>query len=254
MKIAVCIKHVAALEDEIELSPDGRDLDAEYLEHSLNEWDACAIEQALRVKDAVGDAELVAVTFGDDGSEESLRRCVAMGVDRVVRVDSGETSISVLESVTTARALASVLATESPDLVLTGAQSSDTVQGATGGALGELLGFPVVAVVRELTVTASVARCHRELEGGIVEVIEADLPAVVTIQTGVNEPRYVNLRAIKQADRHEVEVVAAPDVAAPATRVTRMFVPERSGDVEMLSGSPEAVAKRIQELIAEAAA
>jgi electron transfer flavoprotein beta subunit len=188
----------------------------------------------------------VVVTVGDAEAEGALRRCLAMGADRAIRVDAEP-----LDPVSTARALAGAVAAESPDLVLTGVQSADSVQGATGVALAELLGLPRVAVVTKLDWSGSgPATVSRELEGGLVDVVEVDTPAVLTIQTGINEPRYANLRAIKQAEQHEIAVVGA-DPGEPAYRVRRMFSPPRGAGAELLDGDAATVAQRIVELVRE---
>src|ERR1700694_2403009 len=144
MKIVVCVKLVKVLGDEVEFTPDGLDVDPDYLEHALNEWDACALEEALQIRERLGEAEVVAVTAGDKKSEDALRRCLAMGAERAVRVDS-----AAIDPIATAIALASAVAPESPDLVLCGVQSSDSVQGSSGTALAERLGLPRVAVVKK---------------------------------------------------------------------------------------------------------
>ena len=186
------------------------------------------------------------VTVGDDETEGALRRCLAMGADRAIRV-----AAEPLDPIATARALAGVVAAESPHLVLTGVQSADSVQGSTGVALAELLGLARVAVVTHLDWSGSgPATVHRELEGGLVDVVEVDTPALLTIQTGINEPRYANLRAIKQAEQQEIAVVQA-DPGEPAYRVRRMFAPPRGEGAELLNGSPAAVAQRILELVQE---
>ncbi len=169
-----------------------------------------------------------------------------MGADRAVRV-----AAEPLDPISTARALAAVVARESPDLVLTGVQSADSVQGATGVALAELLGLPRVAVVTSVEWSGSgPATVSRELEGGLVDLVEVDTPAVLTIQTGINEPRYANLRAIKQAEQHEIAVVEA-DPGEPAYRVRRMFTPPRGEGAELLNGDPATQAQRILELVRE---
>jgi len=169
-----------------------------------------------------------------------------MGADRAIRVDAEP-----LDPISTARALAGVVAAESPDLVLTGVQSADSVQGSTGVALAELLGLPRVAVITKLDWNGSgPAIVDRELEGGLVDVVEVDTPAMVTIQTGINQPRYANLRAIKQAEQHEISVVGA-DPGEPSYRVRRMFTPPRGAGAEMLDGGPAQVAQRIVELVKE---
>jgi electron transfer flavoprotein beta subunit len=188
----------------------------------------------------------VVVTVGDEEAEGALRRCLAMGADRAIRVDAEP-----VDPVSTARALAVVVTAESPDLVLTGVQSADSVQGSTGVALAELAGLPRVAVVTRLDWNGSgPATVDRELEGGLVDVVEVDTPAVLTIQTGINQPRYANLRAIKQAEQQMITVVPA-DVGEPAYRVRRMFAPPRGAGAEMLDGGAAQVAQRILELVRE---
>jgi electron transfer flavoprotein beta subunit len=248
MKIVVCIKQVATLGDEVEFTPDGRGVDPDYFEYALNEWDTYATEEAVRLKEA-GDGEVVVVTCGDEESEAGLRRCLAMGADRAIRVESGE--LEPCDPISTARALAEAVRAEGPDLVLCGVQSADAVQGATGTALAELLGLPRVAVVKNLDYSADGAVVHRELEGGLVDVMEVQTPALLTIQTGINEPRYATLRAIKQAEQQEIEVLDLPDTGPPAARVRRMFVPPRGQGADMLGDDPGDVAAKIKQLVEE---
>jgi electron transfer flavoprotein alpha/beta subunit len=204
------------------------------------------VEEALRIRERLGEGEVVAITVGDEESEGALRRCLAMGADRAVRVDAEP-----LDPISTARALAPAIAAESPDLVLAGVQSADSVQGSTGTALAELVGLPRVAVVTRFEWDGSgPATVDRELEGGLVDVVEVETPALLTIQTGINQPRYANLRAIKQADQQEIAVVAA-ETGEPAYRVRRMFTPPRGEGAQLLDGGPAQVAERILELVQE---
>ena len=250
MKIVVCVKQVAVLGDELEFTPDERGVDPDYFDFALNEWDSYATEEAVRIKEAAGDGEVVVVTCGDEDAEDALRRCLAMGADRGVRVD-GE-SLEAGDAISTARALAGVVGRESPDLVFCGVQSSDAVQGATGTALAELLGLPRVAVVKKLEWDgAGKAVFQRELEGGLVDVGEVETPAVLTIQTGINEPRYATLRAIKQAEQQEIDVVEPEGLGAPAARIRRMFVPPKGEGAEMLGDDPAEVAGKIKQLVEE---
>jgi electron transfer flavoprotein beta subunit len=246
MRLLVAVKQIKVLGDELALAPDGRDVDPEYLDRALNEWDACATEEALRVRERLGEGEVVVVTVGDGEAEGALRRCLAMGADRAIRIDAEP-----VDPISTARALAGVVAGESPDLVLTGVQSADSVQGSTGVALAELVGLPRVAVVTKLSWSGTgPATVDRELEGGLADVVEVDTPALLTIQTGINEPRYANLRAIKQAEQHEIAVVTA-DTGEPSYRVRRMFAPPRGAGAELLDGNPAQIAQRITELLRE---
>lgn len=249
MKIAVCVKQVAAIADEVEFDPDERDVDRDFVDRALNEWDTYALEEALRLRDERG-GEVFALTVGDDESEEVLRRCAAMGADRVVRISSA--ALPGPDPIAIARALASVLAEERPDIVLCGAQSSDAVQGATASALAGVLGLPVVAVVRriELSADGTSVVVDRELERGVVDVTEADLPAVLSVQTGINQPRYVTLRAIQEATARGLPVIEPAEAGPVGYRVRRMFVPERR-QAAMISGSPAEIARRILEIVEE---
>ena len=247
MKVVVCVKQIAQLGDEIEFTDDERDVDPDYLDYALNEWDTYATEEALRLRESAGEGEVVVVSVGSEDSEEAMRRCLAMGADRGIRIDTEER----LDPVRVARALAEVVRAESPDLVFTGVQSADSVQAATGTALAELLDLPRVAVVTKIELGDGKATVNRELEGGLVDVIEVDTPALLTIQTGINEPRYATLRAIKQAEEKEIDVRQPGDLGEPAYGVRKMFVPPKGEGAEMLDGSASDVAQRIKEIVEE---
>ena len=247
LKVVVCVKQVAQLGDEVEFTEDERDVDPDFLDPALNEWDTFATEEALQIRERAGDGEVVVVTVGDDGADDALRRCLAMGADRAIRIEVEER----LDPIATARALADAVSSEEPDLVLCGVQSSDSVQAATGTALAELLDLPRVAVVNKLSLGEGAATLNRELEGGLVDVVEVETPCLLTIQTGINEPRYATLRAIKQAEQKEIDVREPADFGEPAYRVRRMFVPPKGEGAEMLDGSPADVARRIKEIVAE---
>jgi electron transfer flavoprotein beta subunit len=253
LRVVVCVKQVSVLGDEVEFTDDERDVDPDYLERALNEWDVAAVEEALRIRESLGEGEgeneVVVVTVGDAESTEALRRCLAMGADRAIRVEAE--GVDDADPLTVARGLASVARRENPDLVLCGVQSSDSVQAATGVMLAELLDVARVAVAIkvELDTEARTAQVHRELEGGLLDVVEIDLPAVLTIQTGINEPRYATLRAIKQANLKEIEVTELDAAPAGAYRVRRMYVPERGAGAELLGDEAAAVAARIAELV-----
>ena len=247
MKVVVCVKQVAVLGDEVEFTEDERDVDPDFLDFALNEWDTYATEEALRLVEAAGSGEVVVVSVGDEETEDCMRRCLAMGADRGIRVETEGR----LDPIQVARALAEVVEAESPDLVFAGVQSSDSVQAATGGALAGLLGLPSVAVVTKIELENGKATAHRELEGGLVDVVEVDTPALFTIQTGINEPRYATLRAIKQAEEKEIDVRQASELGEPGYRVRKMFVPPKGEGAEMLDGGAAEVAQRIREIVQE---
>lgn len=250
MDIAVCVKHVATLGDEMEIDDAGNDVDPDYLEWTINEWDTYAVEEALRLREAAGTGEVVLVTVGPGEADESLRRGLAMGADRAVRVDPGDRA-GVLDPLSIARGLAGAVEGDRFDLILAGVQSSDAVQAATGTMLAQLLGLPAVAVVKriELDSGAGRARVHRELEGGLIDVMGVDLPALLTVQTGINEPRYANLRAIKAARDKEITVRELDAGTGGCATVTRMFAPPSGETAELLGDDPAEVAARIIEIV-----
>jgi electron transfer flavoprotein beta subunit len=247
VKVVVCVKQVAVLGDEVEFTDDERDVDPDYLDYALNEWDTYATEEALRLSEAAGDGEVVVVSVGPEDAEEAMRRCLAMGAHRGIRIDTDDP----LDPIQLGRALAEVVRAESPDLVFAGVQSADSVQAATGTALAELLDLPRVAVVTKIELGDGKATVNRELEGGLLDVVEVDTPALFTIQTGINEPRYATLRAIKQAEEKEIDVRQPGDLGGSAYRVKKMFVPPKGEGAEMLNGSAADVAQKIKEIVEE---
>jgi electron transfer flavoprotein beta subunit len=259
VKIVVPVKQVAVLDEEFELLEDRPGVDPDALEWELNEWDDFSLEAALQLREAQGEGEVVVLSVGDEEAEEGLRACLAKGADRALRI--WEDSLDGADALAVARVLAAAVERESPDLVLCGVQSSDTVNGATGVALAAHLRLPHVAVVKALDYDAASnsATVERELEGGLIELLRVRLPALLTIQTGINEPRYANLRAIKQAKEKPLEVLSLPALgldeqavaSAAGARVRSLAPPDAGGGAEMLNGSPSAVAQRIAEIVRE---
>lgn len=258
MKVVVPVKQVAALDDDFELLDDGSGVDPDFVQTELNEWDSYSLEAALQLRDgAGGDGEVVVLTVGDDESEEVLLGCLAMGADRALRV--WDESLGGADALAVARVLAAAVARESPDLVLCGVQSSDAVNGATGVALAGYLELRHVAVVKDIEYAAadSELTVKRELEGGLMEILRVRMPALLTIQTGINEPRYANLRAIKQAREKPMDVStpaqlgldAGAVAAAAGSRRRDLRPPERGEGAEMLPGSADQVAARIMEIV-----
>ena len=260
MKILVAVAEVAEVEDDFEI--DGLAIDERYLTYDLNEWDDYAVEEAVQIAEAAGDdVEVVSVTVGPERAEETIRMALAKGVDRAVRVwDDALADAGRLDVAAKTRVLRAVVEEEAPDLVLTGVQASDDAFGATGVSLADAVGFEWAAVVNHLDFDPDgdgVASVRRELEGGVEELTEVETPAVFTIQTGINEPRYASLRGIRQAQSKEIAHRTLADLgldagaAGSAVEVTGMYEPASESDATLFEGSPEEAAARLAEALRE---
>ncbi len=195
VRILVAVKHAAVLGDDYSFTDDGRDVNPDFLDYVLNEWDDAALEEALLAVEKLGGGEVVAVCIGPEAAETSLRKVLAKGAHRGVRV--WHDGLAGADPVSIARAIAGVAVQEEPDLILAGAQSSDHAHGATGTALARILGLPHAAVVVGLEWDGGdKLALIRELEGGVRHRLELPCPAVLTIQTGSNTPRYATMRMI----------------------------------------------------------
>ena len=260
MKIMVAVKQVATLDEDFEFRDDGRDVDPEFLIRDLNEWDDFSLEEAVKIKEAAsGGVEVVAVSVGPEEVEDILRKCLAKGADRAVRV--WDHALSDSDPMAIARVLAAIARREAPELLLAGVQSSDQSCAATGIAAAAFLGWPHAAVVSQLDYLpgAPTAVLRRELEGGLLHELAIQCPAVLTIQLGINTPRYASLRSIKQAAAKPIAVLSLADVGlngdevgegGSASRVRRMYVPDK-GHAQLIEGNVAAQAARLAAIIRE---
>ena len=249
MKVVVCVTQVLEVSRYLEFGAGGTAVDPAFATATVNEADLCAVEAGLAVVEAAGEGEVVVVGAGEDNAEEALRGALAMGPERAIRVWTD--GLAVDDVRTLGSALAQAVATESPDLVLCGVQSSDIGQQSTGPALAAAWGAPCVSVARSLAVKGRTIIAQREFEGGLTETVEVDLPAVVTIQVGANTPRYGSFKDKMRAKKAEIPVLAPVDLGAPRSVVTQMTTaPGGSGrSIEMIEGGPAAVAARIVALV-----
>ena len=260
MKILVAVKQVAALDEDFEIRDDGCDIDPDFFIRDLNEWDDFSLEEAVKIKEAsAGPVEVVAVSVGSDAADESLRKCLAKGADRAIRI--WDAAIEGSDSIAVARVLAAAAKREAPQMLFAGVQSSDQSFASTGIATAALLGWPHGAVVSNLTYVpgAKTAVFRRELEGGLLHEVEIACPAVLTIQLGINTPRYASLRSIKQAAAKPIELLSLADVglveadvgeSGSASRVRRMYVPDK-GRAQLIEGDVAQQAARLAEIIRE---
>lgn len=257
-KLLVLTKEVAELEDDFEIAGDR--VDETYLEHDLNQFDEYAVEEAVGIKEeADDDVEVVAVSIGPERAEETIRMVLAKGADRAVRVwDDALEGRAVLDPSSKVAVFEAVVEREDPDLILCGAQADDDLFCATGVALAEAVGFQWAAVVIDLAEydpAAGQALVHRELEGGVEEITEVDLPAVLTIQTGINEPRYASLRGIRQAQRKDLDVLGLEDLGLDASvlespiRLEELHEPETDVETSYFDGDASEMAQQLSDLL-----
>lgn len=256
MKILVPVKQVAVLDEDFALDAAGAVPD-DALDWALNEWDAFSLEAALQLNEGE-DGEVLAVTVGDERAEEGLLACLAKGADRAIRV--WDESLRGADALAVANLLATLARAEAPELILCGVQSSDAVNSATGVALAGLLDLAHVAVVNAIERDGERLTVQRELEGGVVEVLRLATPALLTVQTGINEPRYATLRAIKQARAKPLDVLTPSELGldledladAAGSRTVRLLEPEDGASASLLEGQPDQIAARIAEIVKEA--
>ncbi len=258
MNLAVFVKHVPdTAEADLQIAADGRSIKAAGLPYQMNEWDRFALEEAVRLKEASGGT-LTAYLLGPEECEDSLRRCLAVGADRAVRVwDSTLTGGGPWAAAAT---LAAAVGETRYDLALCGAQADDDGYGAVGGLLAELLSLPAATLVTRLEVGDGVAVCHRELEAGWTERVELDLPALVTIQTGINQPRYVSILGIRKARSKPIDLLDRTALGLPDGEsdpvcgfldLVSLELPPPGREAQLLQGSPDEAARQLAALLKE---
>lgn len=209
MKTTVCIKRTPDTETRIRVAEDGRSVDPSGVKFIVSPYDEFAVEAGLRMRDAAGEGEVTVMALGEAAASEQLRAALAMGADRAVLLKGDVT----MDGLATAKVLAGELESQDPDLILFGVKAADDDQQQVGPMTATLLGMPCVTAVGSFELGDGVVVCHREVEGG-TEVVEARLPAALTITKGAFEPRYASLKGIMAAKRKPLdEKDAAPEPA-----------------------------------------
>jgi len=256
MEILVCVKRVPdTSENEIEVNRDGTDIERDDLVYSVNEWDNYAVEEAIQIRDRVGGSVTV-VSVGDEEAEEVVRREMAMGADKGILLsdDTFERSDG--------KGVASIIKAEvekgNYDLIMTGAQA-DEGSGQVGGMLAAMLDWPYASLVNLIEIVDDKKiKVGREIAGGNQEMYEIDLPCVLSIQTGINEPRYVGIRGIRKVASMEIPVHGTSDlgidpesVGKSGAKVKRLdyFVPELGEGAEILQGSADEIIDKLIEFL-----
>jgi electron transfer flavoprotein beta subunit len=257
MKILVGIKHVPDTEARVKVAADGVSLDETGVKMVLSPFDEYALEEALRIREARG-GEVIVISAGKEGAQATLRQGLAMGADRAIHVHDDRMDRA--DGLARARVLGAVARAESPDLILLGKYGVGTDEGQTGPMLGEVLDLPHTSGVTSLTLGEGTFEARREIEGA-VEVVEGRLPAVLSCEKGLNEPRYPSLKGIMAAKKKPLDVKRPadlgldPDDLAPGRRVAweALALPPARTAGRVLEGDAGEAARELARLLREEA-
>jgi electron transfer flavoprotein beta subunit len=250
MNIAVCVKRIPkTAEADIFIEKDGTDIKKDHLVFHLNDWDGYAVREAALLKEQHG-GEVTVITVGPEESKEVLTRCLAMGADKALRIEEPPSS----DAHRIAKILSQVIKGQPFDLILTGVQAEDDNFGQVGASLAQMLGLPHAAIVTRIEINGDKVKIKRELEGGIDEATELKLPAVLTIQTGINEPKYVSLASLLEAEDKETKEIGLEEIGIASnesvdSKVDQVFFPPVGKMAEILKGSPDEVVAQLTEII-----
>ncbi len=251
MNIIVPVKQVPDLIEELEINSEGTDLEREWLKYKMNEWDESALEEALQLKELHGGTVTV-LTVASSDVDELLYTCIAKGADRMAKIVGDFDAHH--DSHSAARALAAAIREQPYDLILTGVQAADDLDGQVGVLLATYLGLPHISVVSGIEVDpmTHVATVHQEYAGGIMATFEVDLPAVLGVQASRAIPRYAPVSRVRQAMKTaHIEEIEATTPAGAGISVRRMFKPESTERAEMLEGDTDEIVDRIIEILRE---
>ena len=247
MKIVVCIKQVPARDSVLRVDASRAWIQEADLTYEINEPDAYALEEGLQLKEKHG-GEVVVLCAGPEGAAQTIREALAKGADRAIHVE--EEKLGEFDPLALARLMAAALQAERPDLVLTGLQSDDLGYGQTGVILAEVLGLPHATIIMQVEKQDGAIRVKRELEDGWFQNVEMPLPALLTIQSGINKLRYATLMGIKKAKTKEVKRLTAAELGVTpraSVRLARVYLPEKSKHTQILDGSPKEAATKLVE-------
>src|SRR6266513_4622392 len=240
MKIAVCIKQVPTREWQPRLNDQKTWIREADVSYEMNEPDAYALEESLRLREKHG-GEVVVCSAGPARVQTVIREALARGADRAIHVEHD--SLGFADAFVLADALAAAMQEEKFDLVLTGLQSDDQGHGQTGVILAERLGIPSSTIIMDVQIESGSLRVKRELEGGWFQWIAMPLPALLTIQSGINQLRYATLKGIMAAKKKEIRKSVAPAAVASTQRIVGLHTPEKSKKTQMIAGSPSEAAR-----------
>ena len=248
MHLIVCVKRVPATDTKIKVGADGRSIDAAGVEFVLNPYDEFAVEEALRIKERAGTGEVAILSLGPSEAQKEIRTCLAMGADKGILLK--DEKVYARDAFAISSMLASQIQKMPHDLVLFGKQAVDQDNSQVGQRIAALLGIPCVCEVVKISLEGGKALVEREAEGGH-EVVETPLPAVLTAQKGLNEPRYASLKGIMAAKKKTIEEIVLAEVE-PKMRVVELTLPPPRPPGRILGQGPEAVPELVRVLREEA--
>jgi electron transfer flavoprotein beta subunit len=247
MKIIVAIKQVPVRDSQLRVEANGRWIQEADLSFEINEPDAYALEEALQLKEKHG-GEVIALCAGPARAAQTIREALAKGADRAIHIE--EENLNTLDTLGVAKLLAGAVKAENPDLILTGLQSDDLGYGQTGVVLAELLGIASSTIIMQVEVNDKSIRVKRELEDGWFQHITMPLPAVLTIQSGINKLRYATLMGIKKAKSKEIKRVTLAElgtVPAATATIEKIYVPHKSKQTQIFEGDAKTAAAKLVE-------
>jgi len=247
MKIIVAIKQVPVRDSQLRVDSAGRWIQEADLSFEINEPDAYALEEALQLKEKHG-GEVIALCAGPARAAQTIREALAKGADRAIHIE--EEYLNTLDTLGVAKLLAAAAKAENADLFFTGLQSDDLGYGQTGVVVAELLGIPHSTIIMQVEKQDASIRVKRELEDGWFQFITIPLPAVLTIQSGINKLRYATLMGIKKAKSKEIKRVTAAELgAAPASTavIEKMYIPHKSKQTQIFEGDAKTAAAKLVE-------
>ena len=247
MKIAVCIKRVPDSETRVKVAADGKSLDEAGVKFVMNPYDEFAVEEALRRKEKAGTGEVVVLCLGPATAQETIRTALAMGADRGILLQADKIPA---DSYEVAKLIAAELKPGTWDLILFGRMAIDDYSHQVGTLVAELLGLPSVSAVSHLDIDGTTGVAEREIEGGI-EVVEFPLPAVITADKGLNEPRYPALKGIMAAKKKPLELKPV-QAAAGAIDVVALTPPAERKEGKIVGEGAAAVGELVRLLREEA--
>jgi electron transfer flavoprotein beta subunit len=254
MKIVVCIKQVPAKDAPLTIA-DGNWIRETDIGFEMNEPDSYALEEALRLKEK-HTGEVIAVSMGPERVKQTIKEALAKGADRGIHI--ADDKAHTLDPLSSAKSLASAIEREKPDLVLTGLQSDDQGFGQTGVLLAERLKLPHATLIMQIDAQANGMRVKRELEAGWFQWVEVPIPALLTIQSGINKVRYATLKGIMAAKKKEIATIPRESLGVtvePTEHIERIYVPVKTKKTEFIAGTPkEAASKLLEKLKHEARA